>query len=227
MRAHGGDNVARARENTGTLTRPLTVRFGISIAPTTHRKRRGKKNAAARGGKSDHHRGAQGALQQVRAREGDPHSICGIPPSLGETHTGAGPSVPSGTGHSDPAVIDTRCADFDGVLFHLVTGESKTVLYLSIAWKCWAELRAAGAEDILRAEYGSLVVDPLDGNDFSLRIDLTALPPTPAERGTPWCPPFPPSGVVKAPTQSCVPLRAALTLARRRVARAWAATRFV
>ena len=163
----------------------------------------------------------------MRAREGDPHSICGIPPSLGETHTGAGPSVPSGTGHSDPAVIDTRCADFDGVLFHLVTGESKTVLYLSIAWKCWAELRAAGAEDILRAEYGSLVVDPLDGNDFSLRIDLTALPPTPAERGTPWCPPFPPSGVVKAPTQSCVPLRAALTLARRRVARAWAATRFV
>jgi actin related protein 2/3 complex, subunit 2 len=80
--------------------------------------------------------------------------------------------------------VDIRCADFDGVLYHLSTVESKTVLLLSLAWKCWPELQAAGAEEVLNSEYKDLVVAPEQGHNYSLRIDLATLPATPAERST-------------------------------------------
>jgi len=84
---------------------------------------------------------------------------------------------------SEPALSDLRCADFDGALFHL-SAESKTVLLLSIAWKCWPELQAAGAEEILNTVYNGYVTNTEPGYNFTVRIDLEALPPTPQERGT-------------------------------------------
>ena len=81
--------------------------------------------------------------------------------------------------------MDIRSADFDGVLYHLrTTQESKSVLVLSISWKCWAELRAAGAEEILNEEYKGYVTEPEQNYNYSLRIDLATLPATPAERCT-------------------------------------------
>jgi actin related protein 2/3 complex subunit 2 len=84
--------------------------------------------------------------------------------------------------NNEPAAIDIRCADFDGVMYHLSTIESKSVLHLSIAWKCWSELRAAGVDDVLQNEYKDFVTTPEAGYDFTLRIPLSAVPTNAAER---------------------------------------------
>ena len=67
--------------------------------------------------------------------------------------------------------------DFDGVRFHLFTPEKKTVLQLSMNIRCWDELSAYGALDILRREYGSMILNtPEPEYNVSLQIDLEDLP---------------------------------------------------
>ncbi|KAG6886204.1 hypothetical protein C0993_010766 [Termitomyces sp. T159_Od127] len=76
-----------------------------------------------------------------------------------------------------PSSLDVQFVDFDGVRFHLSTPERKTSLLLSMHIRCWDELVRYGALDILRREYGSLLVaQPEDEYNVSLVIDLEQVP---------------------------------------------------
>jgi actin related protein 2/3 complex subunit 2 len=51
---------------------------------------------------------------------------------------------------------------------------------VSISVKCFPELVKYGAQEVLEREYGSLIVAPEQGYDFSVQVDLENLP---AEQG--------------------------------------------
>ncbi|KAJ3429288.1 actin-related protein 2/3 complex subunit 2 [Anaeramoeba flamelloides] len=68
---------------------------------------------------------------------------------------------------------DIVIADFDGVTYHILTLREETnVVYVSVSIRIFEELLNFGAQDILTRIYGDLIVDPEEGYDFSLRIDL-------------------------------------------------------
>ncbi|ORY19374.1 Arp2/3 complex, 34 kd subunit p34-Arc-domain-containing protein [Clohesyomyces aquaticus] len=75
-----------------------------------------------------------------------------------------------------PVNIDQVVSDFDGVTFHISTPETKTKILVSIAVKCFPELVQYGAQAVLEREYGPYIVAPENGYDFSVQIDLEALP---------------------------------------------------
>lgn len=76
-----------------------------------------------------------------------------------------------------PVSIDQIVSDFDGVLFHVSTPESKTKIVISIRVKCFRELLQYGAQEVLQREYGPYIVAPEPGFDFSVQIDLESIPP--------------------------------------------------
>jgi actin related protein 2/3 complex subunit 2 len=77
---------------------------------------------------------------------------------------------------SEPDRTSTVLADFDGVTYKIAT-EAKTVLTLSMAWRCFKELQQYGAEQVLAREYGGyLQSTPEIGYDVTLSIDLQQLP---------------------------------------------------
>jgi actin related protein 2/3 complex subunit 2 len=67
-------------------------------------------------------------------------------------------------------------SDFDGVIFHISTPETKSKILVSIQVKCFDELVRYGAKEVLEREYGTYVVEPENGYNFSVLIDLEALP---------------------------------------------------
>jgi len=75
-----------------------------------------------------------------------------------------------------PVSIDQVVSDFDGVTFHVSTPESKTKILISVALKCFRELVAYGAQEVLEREYGPYIVSPEPGYDFSVQVDLDTLP---------------------------------------------------
>lgn len=78
---------------------------------------------------------------------------------------------------SEPANLDIKFADFDGVQYHIsTTPSSKTELIISIYWKCFGELKSYGAEDNLKNEYKDLVTATEDGYNFSVKVDMTKKP---------------------------------------------------
>ncbi|KAL8917779.1 MAG: hypothetical protein Q9208_007760 [Pyrenodesmia sp. 3 TL-2023] len=81
-----------------------------------------------------------------------------------------------------PVSIDQVVSDFDGVTFHLSTPESKTKILISINVRCFKELVRYGAQAVLEREYGSYIVAPESGYDFSIQIDLENLPTDPEAR---------------------------------------------
>ncbi|KFY26854.1 hypothetical protein V491_01144 [Pseudogymnoascus sp. VKM F-3775] len=81
-----------------------------------------------------------------------------------------------------PASIDQTVSDFDGVTFHVSTPESKSKILVSLQIKCYDELVKYGANKILEREYGSYVVPPENGYDFSVQVDLDNLPEDQGER---------------------------------------------
>jgi actin related protein 2/3 complex, subunit 2 len=87
------------------------------------------------------------------------------------------PSGPS------PSSIDQIVSDFDGVTFHISTPQSKSQILISLSVKCYRELLAYGAEQVLQREYGSYITSPPEaGYDFSLTIDLDNLPASQEEK---------------------------------------------
>ena len=68
--------------------------------------------------------------------------------------------------------------DFDGVRFHLTSGDAKTILLLSMHIRCWNELVRYGAMDVLNREYGGLI-SPSTEPDYNvtLQVDLSQAPP--------------------------------------------------
>ncbi|GJJ12502.1 hypothetical protein Clacol_006745 [Clathrus columnatus] len=82
-----------------------------------------------------------------------------------------------------PSFVDVHFVDFDGVRFHITSGDKKTLLRLSMSIRCWDELVAYGAEEILHREYGqylSAAVEPQ--HNVTLDIDIDQLPPEGEER---------------------------------------------
>ena len=67
-------------------------------------------------------------------------------------------------------------SDFDGVTFHISTPEVKTKILVSIAIRCFKELVQYGAQAVLEREYGPFIVNPEQGYDFSVQVDLENLP---------------------------------------------------
>jgi actin related protein 2/3 complex subunit 2 len=68
-------------------------------------------------------------------------------------------------------------ADFDGVTFHIFTDpNSKNILYVSMSMKCYGELKKHGVDSVLQKTYGSYLVDPENGYDVTLCIDLASPP---------------------------------------------------
>jgi actin related protein 2/3 complex, subunit 2 len=76
--------------------------------------------------------------------------------------------------------IDQTVSDFDGVIFHISTPETKSKIMVSIQIRCYSDLVRYGAEQVLNREYGPYVVAPEPGYDFSVLVDLDNLP---AEKG--------------------------------------------
>ncbi|XP_026473037.1 probable actin-related protein 2/3 complex subunit 2 [Ctenocephalides felis] len=72
---------------------------------------------------------------------------------------------------------DLTIADFDGVLFHIanLNGE-KSKIRVSISLKFYKQLQEHGADELLKREYGDLLVEPEDGYNVSLLIDLDNVP---------------------------------------------------
>jgi len=84
-----------------------------------------------------------------------------------------------------PAVLDVSFVDFDGVRFHLSTGERKSLLTLSMNIRCWDELVKYGALDGLKKEYGSYLKDAASvepGYHVSLEFDVDKIPKAPEAR---------------------------------------------
>lgn len=88
--------------------------------------------------------------------------------------------MPTPFRRAPPVSIDQTVSDFDGVIFHISTPESKTKIFVSIQIKCFKDLVKYGAEQVLNREYGEYVAPPEPGYDFSVLIDLENLP---AEKG--------------------------------------------
>ncbi|TPX60464.1 hypothetical protein SpCBS45565_g07511 [Spizellomyces sp. 'palustris'] len=73
--------------------------------------------------------------------------------------------------------LQLKVADFDGVTYRLSTPESKTVLNISMAMRCFGELQRYGADAVLRREYGDMLEStPESGFDVTVRVDLQNLP---------------------------------------------------
>ncbi|UYV79020.1 ARPC2 [Cordylochernes scorpioides] len=73
---------------------------------------------------------------------------------------------------------DTVIADFDGVLFHIsnLNGD-KSKLRVSISLKFYKELQEHGADELLKREYGSLIMTPPeDGYNVTLLFNLEQVP---------------------------------------------------
>ncbi|KAI4145301.1 MAG: hypothetical protein LQ340_006333 [Diploschistes diacapsis] len=83
---------------------------------------------------------------------------------------------------ASPISIDQVVSDFDGVTFHISTPESKSKIRISMAIRCFNDLIQYGAQKELEREYGNYIVEPEAGYDFSIMIDLDALPPSSEEK---------------------------------------------
>ncbi|CAK7273135.1 Arp complex subunit [Sporothrix epigloea] len=81
-----------------------------------------------------------------------------------------------------PVSIDQTVSDFDGVLFHISTPETKTKIQISILLRCYDDLIKYGAESVLQREYGDYIVAPEAGFNFSIVVDLEQLPAEPEAR---------------------------------------------
>ncbi|XP_044272832.1 probable actin-related protein 2/3 complex subunit 2 [Tribolium madens] len=73
--------------------------------------------------------------------------------------------------------IDITVSDFDGVLYHIsnLNGD-KTKIRISISLKFYKELQEHGADELLKREYGPLLVAPEDGYNVSILFDLENIP---------------------------------------------------
>ena len=66
--------------------------------------------------------------------------------------------------------------------FHISTPSTKSQILVSIRLKCYPELLQYGAQAVLEREYGQYIVQPEQGYDFSVQVDLENLPTTQEEK---------------------------------------------
>lgn len=76
--------------------------------------------------------------------------------------------------------VDVTVADFDGVLYHVsnINGD-KSKIRVSISLKFYKELQDHGADELLKREYGSLILSPPEeGYNVTLLYDLKTIDKT-------------------------------------------------
>jgi len=66
-----------------------------------------------------------------------------------------------------------ECADFDGCSFCLLAASDKGPVTISLKWACWPDLKAAGAEEVLKSFYGSWVTTPEAGYDYTISFPMS------------------------------------------------------
>lgn len=67
-------------------------------------------------------------------------------------------------------------ADFDGVLFHISNpGGDKGKVMVSVKMAYFHELKAFGVDDLMKREYGDMLVAAEGGQDVSVVVDLDAI----------------------------------------------------
>jgi actin related protein 2/3 complex subunit 2 len=79
------------------------------------------------------------------------------------------------------APTDITACDFDGVQLHLVVApEAMNIVRVSISMRCMAELRRAGADEMVDALYAPYkTAEPEPGYDLTFAFDVDALPEDP------------------------------------------------
>jgi len=76
-----------------------------------------------------------------------------------------------------PDSVDITVADFDGVIFHMSNADdTKSKIRVSISLKFYEELQQHGADDLIKREYGSILVAPEPGYNVSIVFDLENIP---------------------------------------------------
>ena len=74
-----------------------------------------------------------------------------------------------------PDQLDVTVCDFDGVVFRLTISTPGT-LRVSMAIKCFSELKQYNVQNLLQQIYGKMLVQqPEKGYDVSIDVDLTQL----------------------------------------------------
>src|SRR5271170_7909568 len=97
-------------------------------------------------------------------------------------------------GSKSPSAVDQVITDFDNVTFHLTNPVGtddkpiKSIIHLSMAIKCYKDLVKYGATDVLEREYKSMIIQPEQGYDFTIEINLENIP---SSQGTLSNPPLP------------------------------------
>jgi len=72
--------------------------------------------------------------------------------------------------------LKTDVVDFDGALYHITSSRDKPFT-VSIKLKFFRDLEQYGTDEVLRREYGDLLVAPLEGYNVTLALDFnTQLP---------------------------------------------------
>jgi len=82
--------------------------------------------------------------------------------------------------------IKTTFIDFDGVLYH-ITHSRDTPFVVSIKLKFYRDLEEYGTDEVLRREYGELLVAPLEGYNVTLSLDFNSQLPQ-GETNDVWVP---------------------------------------
>jgi actin related protein 2/3 complex subunit 2 len=78
--------------------------------------------------------------------------------------------------------VEIVLADFDGVTFHIFTdANAKNIISVSMSMRCYPELRKHGVDALLQKIYGNYLVNPENGYDVTLQIDLAHPPSNKAE----------------------------------------------
>ncbi|XP_022086125.1 actin-related protein 2/3 complex subunit 2-like [Acanthaster planci] len=72
---------------------------------------------------------------------------------------------------------DIVIADYDGVTYHISNPDGqKTKVRVSISLKFYKDLQKHGADELLKREYGSLIIETEEGYNVSILYDLENLP---------------------------------------------------
>lgn len=73
--------------------------------------------------------------------------------------------------------IDVKLNDFEGAQYWVrCETSSPDVLLVSVVLPVYKDIAAIGASDMLSETYGDLLVEPTDGSDIMLRMDLESIP---------------------------------------------------
>jgi actin related protein 2/3 complex subunit 2 len=72
--------------------------------------------------------------------------------------------------------VEAVIADFDGVLFHLVSdANNRALLTISMSIKCWAQLQQHGVSELLTKHYGKYEASPENGYNYTICVNLAEL----------------------------------------------------